>query len=511
MNNIENVSIKIQTGVYGQFRNLKNTAWFALGEYVDNAVQSFENNKLRLKEANNSNYHFEVRISIDKDNDFIKIYDNAGGIDLDNFHRAFEPARQPDINTGLNEFGMGMKTASIWFADLWSVRTGALDEDEERLVEFDLIKVLDEKRELLEVENIRKETSIHFTEIILTKLSKNAPSNHQIDKIKRHLLSIYRKFIRNGDMKLFINDEELIYEEPEILKAPFYNDLNGSSIEWKKEINFSSGKYKVNGFIAILSTMSSSTVNGLSLFRRGRVIEGSHDEKYRPKVLCGQNGSPRYKRIFGELELEGFSVSFNKGSFQEHDDLEALMEALKTEISSKDFDLYTQAEKYIKPKTIEDNKVVGKNIVNTLKKTADKEVLKAKLDTSIKEIENKFLAANNIEFSNKAETIDSHEEIIELKGEKYKLRLELITEYAVSDLYSMIILDDELFSKKIIYKINLAHPFFTRFEKLKKEEDYQPILLIIRSFVLAEIIAPSQGTKGAGNVRLNFNSFIKNL
>ena len=48
MNNIENVSIKIQTGVYGQFRNLKNSAWFALGEYVDNAVQSFENNKTRL-------------------------------------------------------------------------------------------------------------------------------------------------------------------------------------------------------------------------------------------------------------------------------------------------------------------------------------------------------------------------------------------------------------------------------------------------------------------------------
>lgn len=511
MNNIENVSIKIQTGVYGQFRNLKNTAWFALGEYVDNAVQSFENNKSRLREANNNNYQFEVRINIDKDNDFIKIYDNAAGIDIDNYVRAFEPAKIPIDNTGLHEFGMGMKTASIWLADLWSVRTAALDEDEERLVEFDLKKVLAEEKELLEVETIRKEMTTHFTELTLNQLSKNAPSNHQIDKIKRHLLSIYRKFIRNGDMKLFINDEELIYEEPEILKAPFYNDLNGSSIEWKKEINFSSGKYKVNGFIAILSTMSSSTVNGLSLFRRGRVIEGSHDEKYRPKVLCGQNGSPRYKRIFGELELEGFSVSFNKGSFQEHDDLEALMEALKTEISSKDFDLYTQAEKYIKPKTIEDNKVVGKNIVNTLKKNADKEVLKVQLDTSIKEIENESLAANNIEFSNKAETIDSHEEIIELKGEKYKLRLELITEHAVSDLYSMIILNDELFSKKVIYKINLAHPFFTRFEKLKKEEDYQPILLIIRSLVLAEIIAPSQGTKGAGNVRLNFNSFIKNL
>lgn len=511
MSKIENVSIKIQTGVYGQFRNLKNTVWFALGEYVDNAVQSFENNKPKLLQANDNNYQFEVRIEINNEDKFIRIFDNAAGIDSVNFQRAFEPAHIPIDNTGLHEFGMGMKTASIWLANLWTVETAALGEDELRFVEFDLDKVLEEERELLEVKNMDKEPKTHYTEIVLHNLSMNAPSNHQIDKIKRHLLSIYRKFIRKGDMKLFINDEELIYEEPEILIAPFYNNLSGESIEWKKEINFSTGKYKVNGFIAILSTMSTSTVNGLSLFRRGRVIEGSHDEKYRPKVLCGQVGSPRYKRIFGELELEGFGVSFNKGSFQEQEDLEALMEALQTEISGKEFDLYTQAEKYIKPKTIEDNKVVGKNIVSALKKISDKEVLKAKLETSIKEIENATLAANNVEFSKTAETIDSHEEIIELKGDKYKLILELITESAISDLYSLIILEDELFSKKVNYKINLAHPFFTRFERLKKEEDYQPILLIIRSLVLAEIIAPSQGTKAAGNVRLNFNSFIKNL
>jgi hypothetical protein len=511
MNKIENVSIKIQTGVYGQFRNLKNTVWFALGEYVDNAVQSYESNKERLIQANNGNYQFEVRIDIDNENNYIRISDNAAGIDFKNFQRAFEPANIPIDSSGLHEFGMGMKTASIWLADLWTVETAALGEGEIRYVEFDLKKVLDEDSELLEVKNIKKDFQTHFTKIVLNNLSKNAPSNFQIDKIKRHLLSIYRKFIRKGDMKLFINDEELIYEEPEILKAPYYNNPLGELLEWKKEINFSSGKYKVNGFIAILSTMSTSTVNGISLFRRGRVIEGSHDEKYRPKVLCGQIGSPRYKRIFGELELEGFAVSFNKGSFQEQEDLEALMEAIQKEISSKEFDLYAQAEKYIKPKTTDDNKTVGKNIVTALKKSSDKEILKNKLETSIKEIENKTLAENNFAFSVKAETIDSHEEIIELKGEKYKLILELITESAISDLYSLIIQDDELFSKKVIYKVNLAHPFFSRFEKLKKEEDYQPILLIIRSLVLAEIIAPTQGTKGAGNVRLNFNSFIKNL
>jgi hypothetical protein len=511
MSNISTVSIKIQTGVYGQFRNLNNKVWFALGEYVDNAVQSFENNKIRLVKANKGKYQFVVKINIDWEGNTITIYDNAAGIDAKNFLRAFEPANIPIDNTGLHEFGMGMKTASIWLADLWSVRTAALDESEERFVEFELKKVLAEEKEVLRVVNTPKSKSTHFTELVLHNLSKNAPSSYQMDKIKKHLASIYRKFIRKGDLKLFINDEELTYSDPEILKAPYYNNLSSKPILWKKEINFFSGKYKVKGFIAILSTMSTSESNGLSLFRRGRVIEGSHDEKYRPKAICGQTGSPRYKRIFGELELDGFAVSFNKGSFQEQDDLEALMDALQAEISSKSFDLYNQAEKYTKPKTNESNKKVAKSIVKTLKKVTKQLNLKEKVETSLKEIENKSIAHNNERLIKKAKTIDSHEEIIEIKDEKYKLKVELITVAEITDLYSLSIEDDELFAKKVTYKINLAHPFFTRFEKLKREEDYQPIISIIRSLVLAEIIAPSQGTKNAGNLRINFNHFLRNL
>lgn len=510
MSNINTVSIKIQTGVYGQFRNLNNKVWFALGEYVDNAVQSFENNKERLRKANKGKYQFEVRINIDRENDFIKIYDNAAGIDSKNFQRAFEPANIPIDNTGLHEFGMGMKTASIWLADLWSVKTAALDEDQERFVEFDLVKVLAEEKEVLIVKNSAVSKGTHYTELVLQKLSKNAPSVMQMDKIRRHLSSIYRKFIRSGDMKLFINDEELISEEPEILKAPFHTNPKGKPIEWKKNINFSSGKYKVKGFIAILSTMSTNEVNGLSLFRRGRVIEGSHDEKYRPKAICGQMGSPRYKRIFGELELEGFAVSFNKGSFQEQEDLEALMEALQKEISSKDFDLYNQAEKYIKPKTDESNVKVAKNIVSTLKKTTKQTNLKEKVETSIKEIDNKSIASNNAKLTKKAKSIDTHEDIIEIKDEKYKLRLELITEPDITYLYTLFTEEDELFAKKITYKINLAHPFFVRFEKLKHEDDYQPIISIIRSLVLSEVYTAAL-VKDVGNVRINFNHFIKNI
>lgn len=508
---VETVSIKIQTGVYGQFRNLNNKVWFALGEYVDNAVQSFENNKDVLKKAHNGKYQFEVRINIDWESNIIKIYDNAAGIDTKNFQRAFEPANIPIDNTGLHEFGMGMKTASIWLANFWSVKTAALNETEERYVEFDLQKVLKEEKEVLKVQNTNIEKSKHFTEITLSQLSQNAPSVMQMDKIRRHLGSIYRKFIRKGELKFYINDVELTFEEPEILNAPYYTDPKGKPIQWKKDINFSLGKYKVSGFIGILNTMSTSEVNGLSLFRRGRVIEGSHDEKYRPKAICGQIGSPRYKRIFGELELDGFAVSFNKGSFQEQEDLEALMEALQTEISTKDFDLYTQAEKFIKPKTQDDNVKVAKSIVNSMKKTTKISNLKEKVEVSLKEINNKSLATKNEQLSKKAKAIDTHEDFIEIKDEKYKLKVELITETSITDLYSLQIEDDELFAKKITYKINLAHPFFTRFEKLKTEEDYQPIISIIRSLVLAEVIAPSQGTKNGGNIRLNFNNFLRNI
>ena len=46
--------------------------------------------------------------------------------------------------------------------------------------------------------------------------------------------------------------------------------------------------------------------------------------------------------------------------------------------------------------------------------------------------------------------------------------------------------------------------------KFKKESDYKPIVAIIKSLVLSELVAPSQGTRGAGNIRLNFNNFLNN-
>lgn len=499
----DSVSIDIQTGVYNQFRFLNNKVWYALGEYVDNAVQSFEDNQEHLKKNHGGEYRLEIKISIDKDQ--ISITDNAAGIGLQNYYRAFEPANIPADNTGLHEYGMGMKTASIWLADLWSVRTKALGESEERFIQFDVKKVVDEKKKTLNFDRTPKPVNEHYTEITLNNLSFNAPVSGQFPKIKKHLTSIYRMYIREKKLDLYFNGELLKYIEPEILIAPHVNDTNGKDILWKKEISFSLGdKYSAKGFIGILKTMNVNQ-NGISLFRRGRVIVGSHDEKYRPKVICGQEGSPRYKRIFGELELEGFSVSFNKGSFVELADLDILMEGIKAEISNKDFDLYNQAQKYIKPKTKKDNAEIAQKLAAKFKKpeSSNNEIKKPAISIpSNKEIE------VQTEIINKVKSIGSYRDIVKVEDKEYELICELIDDDSSRTLYSVSVKENSSDRCRAIYKVNMGDSFFKRFgDKFQKEEDYQPIVSIIKYFVLAELCASDTGTSDAGNMRHLFNSF----
>lgn len=510
MHNIKTVSIELKPGVYNQFRALNNKVWYALSEYVDNAVQSYLNNSEQLQSVE-PKYKLIVKISINWEANQIVIEDNAAGINETNFQRAFEPANKHINNSGLNEFGMGMKTASIWLANKWEVYTKAINEDVERYVEFDLKKVISEQQENLNVVSVPMARSIHYTKIILTELSENAPKSMQMNKIKKHLASIYRKFIREDLMQLYVNDELLSYKDPRILTAPYFKKNDGENIYWRKDINFQYGKYKAVGFIAILETMSTNEHNGFSLFRRGRVILGSHDEKYHPKVLCGQSGSPRDKRIFGELELEGFDVSFNKSSFQDEGDLGELMELLKEEITNPNFDLYGQAEAYrLKPK--EETQKVARQIASSFKKEMQPHELTRKVKESVKNVQDSKLQNSNARIVEQAASIAAHEAPFAFDDNQYTFKIEFINEPSSSDLYSLRIEKDSLFeSKTIECKINLAHSFFVRFDKIKTKEDYQPIVSIIKALALAEVIAPSQDTKNAGNIRLLFNQFIQSL
>lgn len=508
MATIEKVSIALQPSVYSTFRALNNTVALTLSEYVDNSVQSYLNNKERLL-ALDPSYKFSVQINVDQNNDTITIIDNAAGIDLNNYLRAFEPANIPLDATGLNEFGMGMKTASVWLADVWSVRTKALGEAVERYTRFDLHKVIAENKEELIVDEREMSINEHYTEIKLEKLSGNSPSSNQMDKIRRHLSSIYRKFIRSEEIEIIINGEILCSPNYEVLCAPYYKNPNGENVLWRKEVNFELGRYKAKGFIAILKNIQNNA-NGLVLLRRGRVIVGGGDERYFPQMIFGQSGNFRYKRLFGELELEGFDVTFNKNGFRDEDDLFAFMDALKDELKDPSFNLFGQADNY-RQKSKEQNTEIAKKIIQTQKKEASAK----QLTRQIQEVEAKI---QNLDYQQKAEKLisnaeklDSHSESFDYIGTTYEFRVDLVDQDEADALYSVELERDvnDLFDEEcIVCKINLSHPFFNRFEQIKKANDYDPIIAIFKSLALAEFLANKKSMQYPAELRMLFNQSI---
>jgi len=508
MNQIDKVSITLQPSVYKTFRALNNTVALTLSEYVDNAVQSYLDNKQRLLE-NNPTYVFRVSIDVDQKANQIIIKDNAAGIDYINYKRAFEPANIPLDNTKLNEFGMGMKTASVWLADKWSVYTKALGENVERYTEFDLHKVIAEAKEELIVKETFKDEKLSYTEIILSQLSHNAPSPNQMDKVRRHLSSIYRVFLRNREIEIIVNGESLEGPKYDVLNVPFFSEPQGDNILWKKDIDFELGKYKAKGFIAILKTIQNNA-NGLVLLRRGRVIVGGDDDRFFPPSIFGSPGNFRYKRLFGELELEGFGVTFNKNGFTDEENLNSFIDALRDELKEPGFNLLSQADNY-RVKTKEENSKIAESIVKARKKEVEKESITDK----IKKVDDLSLNQENIEKEEKiisdAFSLGTVVDSFDYEGTTYKFQVDLINEDESDALYSVkqIIIRDEVTEVPcVICKLNLAHPFFNRFEQFKKANDYEPIMAIFKTFALAEFLATKKSMHYPSELRTIFNNYI---
>src|SRR5438067_2175245 len=132
----ESVSIRPGVRVLSVLRHLNYKPWYALAEFVDNALQSFLANRARL---GGDGARLRVAITLDPNLPArLVIRDNAAGIEQAVYPRAFRPAEVPADRSGLSEFGMGMKSAACWFAGQWRVRTSALDELVEKTVVFDI-------------------------------------------------------------------------------------------------------------------------------------------------------------------------------------------------------------------------------------------------------------------------------------------------------------------------------------------------------------------------------------
>lgn len=346
------IGIRPEVTMLGVLRHLNYKPWFAIAEFVDNALQSYITHRAAIHAAEGPEFKFKVEVSVSSAGvGEIVVTDNAAGISTGDFPRAFRAAQIPADRSGLSEFGMGMKSAACWFAKNWSVRTTALGETVERTIEFDVAHIVAARIDTLEPRSQPAATTQHYTVVKLRGLH-HPPASRTITKIREHLASIYRVFITDGTMELKFNAETLAYESPKILECvPYVAKAIPSTIAitpvlWRKEINFDFGSgQRVTGFAALREVGSTSTA-GFSLFRRGRLIEGSCDETYRPTHIFGRANSYTYQRLFGELHVEGFAVSHTKDGFrwEEYEDL--FLEFLKEAVESKPLNLIAQAENY---------------------------------------------------------------------------------------------------------------------------------------------------------------------
>lgn len=350
---LASIEIRPEVTVLSVLRHLNYKAWFAIAEFIDNALQSAIANGEQLKALHGGNFQLTIDVQLDTTGPGqIVITDNAAGISKNDFPRAFRAAQIPTDRSGLSEFGMGMKSAACWFAETWSVRTKAITESTERTIHFDVKHIVENKIESLNTEFREVDPSTHYTVVSLRGLH-HLPQGRTVGKIKDHLASIYRVFLRDGRLILRFNDEPLSYQSPNILEAIRYvtpgvmaQGEGAVPVKWRKEIRLDFGDgQRVTGFTA-LREVGSTPLAGFALFRRDRLIVGSHDDTYRPAYIFKQTNSYPYQRLFGELHVEGFEVSHTKDGFRWEEYEDIFLEFLKQAIEEQPLDLLAQSENY---------------------------------------------------------------------------------------------------------------------------------------------------------------------
>jgi hypothetical protein len=335
------VPIRPQVGVFGVFEAVDYKQWFALAEFVDNSIQSALD--LWEKHGRAGPLHVTIQTASGADGTIV-VKDDAGGIPLSRFSSAFEVGTPPPDASGLSVYGIGMKSAAAWFAGRVRITTTAFGEAVQRTVEYNFPDIITRGLQDLEVVEQPVQAGDHGTCIVLSEL-RNPIRTKTHAKVRDHLRSIYRHFIRDGSLILTYDGEPLQYEEPEVLVAPFHRD-GTEPLEWRKELDFtlSSGE-RVRGFAAVRKVGSAAGA-GFSLFRRNRVITGLEDDPWRPAQIFGQGNSFRSQRVFGELHLDDVKVTYSKNGFVWKASEEELVQQLRQEVDAQPLPLLNQAEGY---------------------------------------------------------------------------------------------------------------------------------------------------------------------
>lgn len=445
-----------------------------------------------------------VSIELDPDNGGrLVIRDNAAGIASADFPRAFRAAQVPPDRSGLSEFGMGMKSAATWFAKEWRVTTSVAGDPVERVVHFNISDIQDNNRDTIEVRESPASPEAHFTTIELFDLN-HIPQTKTLGKIKEHLSSIYREFIRAGLLELRFRVDLLEFKEVTPLVAPRAGEPEGLPVRWLKSIDFEIDEtHRISGF-AGLRAKGSTAEAGFALLRRGRLILGSADDTYRPVEIFGRSTTHTYQRLYGELTLDGFEVSHTKDGFRWDEYEEIFLERLEQALSEGDLDLLTQASNYRLQPVADHRKPVEEAVTKVAVSVEDY------FDT----VATRVLSAPAMPEESLPDSVESQAETspvnrlvrVELEEEIWVVELEATFEDGVPDWIAVgadtprIGAQGNLPETRVKVTVSLAHPFSRKFLGASNENS-ELIMAFASTVGLALALGKRSGAKSQSIIR----------
>lgn len=514
----QTVTIQPGVGMLALFPNMNYKAWFALGEMVDNSIQSYNEHKAALKRLNGPN--FKLKVDIEFSNapvEKIVVTDNAAGIFQKDIARAFTPAVRREDLSGIGQFGIGMKSSATWYANHYIIRTAALGEPVARTVTFDIPHIIDNNINVLPIQEHTKGSLDHGTTITLTQLHQGIPSGATLGRIRSYLQSIYRDSIRSGEVIINVGGKKLEFTEPTLLTEPYWKTdkmplakEEGEPIYWRYELDFELrdswlvdnapnkpiAPPKIHGWIGILKN-GTTKASGLALLWRGKVVVGAgsaaqgDEDSYRPKQIFGTSNTFPFQRIVGEVNVSDLQVTTYKDNIkwrpgQEEDFQKELRKALE---ASTPQPMLRMARNY--------------------RSTQDGPEVASKLETAVR-------AAASASTAALVRALDDKKDVVAIDGDRpLFVKVDSLTGaearfliYRDSDLhisyYLEVISDDqELNWLKMVREgadhlivVNRKHPFMESFANLPGA-DLDPILRIAIALALAQIKAKAILPEGA--------------
>ena len=530
--------INPELGVLNTFRTQSTEIQFAIGEYIDNSIDShFKYEKLLNK--NESDFKPYIDITFDQEKNTIAIEDNCAGIHKEDEERAFKIGITNPNDTDIGTYGMGMKVSSFWFTPTWEIETKPINEPYKKTFKVDLEKIMiTGKTEDSKVSSDADPfTRVTLRDVYPGRLPKDT---RKLKSIQKYLFEMYRFMILERSITIRFNGKPLDQDFPKIFKKRYIDDRYGEDKLWLAELPaFDLGTINRNGKSIELKTLgggvyikqrgSNKDQKGFSMFWKKRLVDGHPQRPWMPGTdthdidaklaIYGATNQYAATRLEGYIHLcPDFNVPSTKDGVVWEGVEEILIEKLKeflenatlsNDESGKKYNFIKQCKKIgeLNAQDEEDDSPEDdspaddspiEDIIDDIGGDGEGEIFIAPIDGDDDEIEEEFFDDDSIQ-------------TVSLKYENTTWNIKIKTVLKDDEKFYRIIdgphgsKDD--FSRDLGLKINLGHPFF-RFHFFQGNQQKEGTIKICIALALAEAISAELTGNQAASVRLRFNEIL---